>query len=47
MKPYFFRCFEGVSQAQIRKAEIEEGIDIIVLFVKTSKFFKSNGEDGL
>ena len=40
----FLDVFEGVPQAEIAKAEIEEGIDIIVLLNEKTGFFKSNGE---
>ena len=40
----FLEVFEGVSQAEISKYDIEEGINIIEFLNEKTGFFKSNGE---
>jgi tyrosyl-tRNA synthetase len=40
----FLDVFEGVPQAEIKKAEIEAGIDIVAVLNEKTGFFKSNGE---
>jgi tyrosyl-tRNA synthetase len=40
----FLDVFEGVPQAEIAKAELEDGVDIITVLNEKTGFFKSNGE---
>jgi tyrosyl-tRNA synthetase len=40
----FLDVFEGVPQADIAKAELEAGIDIVAVLNEKTGFFKSNGE---
>lgn len=40
----FLEVFDGVPQAEISKAEVEAGIDIVVLLNEKTGFLKSNGE---
>jgi len=40
----FLDVFEGVPQAEITKADLEKGIDIIAALNEKSEFLKSNGE---
>ncbi|SHG88685.1 tyrosyl-tRNA synthetase [Flavobacterium micromati] len=40
----FLDVFEGVPQAEIAKAELEAGIDIVAVLNEKTGFFKSNGE---
>ncbi len=40
----FLEVFEGVPQAEIAKADLENGLDIITVLNEKSGFFKSNGE---
>ncbi|MCF6308843.1 MAG: tyrosine--tRNA ligase, partial [Flavobacteriaceae bacterium] len=40
----FLAVFEGVPQAEISKAEIENGLDIIGALAEKTGFLKSNGE---
>jgi tyrosyl-tRNA synthetase len=40
----FLEVFEGVSQAEISKSDIEAGINIIEFLNEKTSFFKSNGE---
>ena len=40
----FLDVFEGVTQAEVSKSEIESGIDIIVALAEKTGFLKSNGE---
>jgi tyrosyl-tRNA synthetase len=40
----FLEVFEGVPHAEIARAEIEKGIDIVAVLNEKTGFFKSNGE---
>ncbi|MDI1257010.1 MAG: tyrosine--tRNA ligase [Flavobacterium sp.] len=40
----FLEVFEGVPQAEIAKADIENGLDIVTVLNEKSGFLKSNGE---
>lgn len=40
----FLDIFEGVPQAKISKADIDNGLDIIAALVSQTEFLKSNGE---
>lgn len=40
----FLDVFEGVPQAEIAKAELKAGIDIVAVLNEKTGFFKSNGE---
>ena len=40
----FLDVFEGVTQAEVSKPEIESGIDIIGALAEKTGFLKSNGE---
>jgi len=40
----FLDVFEGVPQAEIEKAELENGLDIVEALNEKSGFLKSNGE---
>ncbi len=40
----FLEVFDGVLQAEISRAEIEAGIDIVTVLNEKTGFFKSNGE---
>jgi len=40
----FLEVFDGVPQAEIARAEVESGIDIISVLNEKTGFFKSNGE---
>jgi tyrosyl-tRNA synthetase len=40
----FLDVFDGVPQAEISRAEIEAGIEIIAVLNEKTGFFKSNGE---
>src|SRR5690606_4529260 len=40
----FLDVFDGVSQAEISKEEIKNGIDIIAALAEKTGFLKSNGE---
>lgn len=40
----FLEVFEGVPQAEVSRAEIEKGLDIIAGLAESSGFLKSNGE---
>ncbi|MEP6929111.1 MAG: tyrosine--tRNA ligase, partial [Flavobacterium sp.] len=40
----FLEVFEGVPQAEIAKADLENGLDIVTALNKKTGFFKSNGE---
>lgn len=39
-----FGSFDGVPQAEIAKADLENGLDIITVLNEKTGFFKSNGE---
>jgi tyrosyl-tRNA synthetase len=40
----FLEVFDGVPQAEIAKADLENGLDIITVLNEKTGFFKSNGE---
>ncbi|KAF2331032.1 tyrosine--tRNA ligase [Flavobacterium ginsenosidimutans] len=40
----FLEVFDGVPQAEIAKADLESGLDIITVLNEKTGFFKSNGE---
>ncbi|MET3027436.1 tyrosine--tRNA ligase [Flavobacterium sp. UW10123] len=40
----FLEVFDGVPQAEITKADLESGLDIITVLNEKTGFFKSNGE---
>lgn len=40
----FLEVFDGVPQAEVSKADIENGIDIVTVLNEKTGFFKSNGE---
>ena len=40
----FLEVFEGVPHAEITRADIEKGIDIVAVLNEKTSFFKSNGE---
>ena len=40
----FLEVFDGVPQAEIAKADLEKGLDIITVLNEKTGFFKSNGE---
>lgn len=40
----FLEVFDGVPQAEITKADLENGLDIITVLNEKTGFFKSNGE---
>ena len=40
----FLEVFEGVPQAEIKRTEIESGINIVAVLNEKTGFFKSNGE---
>ncbi|MCR4032975.1 MULTISPECIES: tyrosine--tRNA ligase [Flavobacterium] len=40
----FLEVFDGVPQAEITKADLENGLEIIAVLNKKTGFFKSNGE---
>ena len=40
----FLEVFDGVPQAEISRAEMERGIDIVAVLNEKTGFFKSNGE---
>ena len=40
----FLEVFDGVPQAEVSKADIESGIDIVTVLNEKTGFFKSNGE---
>jgi tyrosyl-tRNA synthetase len=40
----FLEVFDGVPQAEIARAEMESGIEVIALLNEKTGFFKSNGE---
>ena len=44
MKQHFWIFFEGVPQANISKAKIEKGLDMIAALSSETGFLNSNGE---
>ncbi len=40
----FLEVFDGVPQAEIAKADLENGLDIVSVLNEKTGFFKSNGE---
>jgi tyrosyl-tRNA synthetase len=40
----FLEVFDGVPQAEISKADLENGIDIVTILNEKTGFLKSNGE---
>jgi len=40
----FLEVFDGVPQAEIAKADLENGLDIVIVLNEKTGFFKSNGE---